>query len=57
MMVTFYLTIHSNGIDVAFVGAYTKETLKGTLVHECRTSDDPLCAFRCVQDFPNPKAF
>jgi len=33
------------------------ETLKGTLVHECGTSDDPLCALRCVQEYHNPIVF
>ena len=34
-----------------------KETIKGTLIHECRTSDQPLCALRCVQEYNNPKVF
>jgi len=45
-------TIHSNCTVLVFDSTYTKETLKGTLVHACPKSDKPLCAFSS-----NPKAF
>jgi len=45
-------TIHSNCTNLVFDSTYTKETLKGTLVHACPKSDKPLCAL-CS----NPKAF
>jgi hypothetical protein len=44
-------TTHSHGQHVH------RKTLKGTLVHECRTSDEPLCALRCLCEICNPKAF
>jgi len=33
-----------------------KRGTKGTLVHECRTSDERLCVLRCVYEYRNPKA-
>ena len=50
-------TVHSNSKDISFVSTNTKETLKGTLVHECRKCDYPLCALRCVYEYRNVKAF
>jgi len=50
-------TIYSNNTYVLFVSTYTKEIIKGTLVNEFRTSGDPLCAFRSVQNTLTLKLF
>jgi hypothetical protein len=50
-------TAHSNSKFILFVSTDTKESLKVTLVHECRKFEYLLCALRCVYDYCNAKAF
>jgi len=47
--------IHRNSTEDYCVSTYTKETLKGMLIRQCRRSDYPPCALRCVQEYHNPK--